>query len=234
LVALRVDVGAKGFGPGADIDRLLSRFQSVMEAAKGLRAPLVCVEAGPLPEPARAAKLKPAVTPEQAGLLIIPTAPAPLQPQGEPPHPGSDPGVVSHVDTALSALGALADRVGVTLAFRSDLASFAALGRALDAAACPQFALDLDPVALLRDAWERDEVFSRLGRLIRHVRARDAVVGGDRRTKPAVIGQGSTEWPALLAALDAAGYAGWLAIDPIELPDRVAAAMAGAKFLMAV
>src|SRR6266550_2140152 len=49
LIGLRVDVGPKGFGPGVDIDRLLAQFQRVMEAAKDLSAPLVCVEAGPLP-----------------------------------------------------------------------------------------------------------------------------------------------------------------------------------------
>src|SRR3954471_19629723 len=59
LIGLRVDVGPKGFGPSADIDRLLSRFEKVMDAAKGLGAPLVCVETGPLPEPAAAAKPKP-------------------------------------------------------------------------------------------------------------------------------------------------------------------------------
>jgi sugar phosphate isomerase/epimerase len=234
LVALQVDVGPKGFGPGADIDRLLAQFRRVMEAAKGLLTPLVCVEAGPLPEPAIAAKPKSAVTPDQAGLIIIPSAAAATQPQGEPARPGPDPAVVSHVDTALAALGALTDRIGVILAFRSDLASFAALDRALAAAACPSFGVDFDPVALLRDAWDRDEIFSRFGALIRHVRARDALVGSDRRTRPAPIGRGSTDWPALLAAIDAAGYAGWLGIDPTELPDRAAAAAAGAKFLSSV
>src|SRR5262245_3353478 len=41
LVGLRYDVGPKGIGPGADIDRELSTLQGVMEAAKGLGAPLV-------------------------------------------------------------------------------------------------------------------------------------------------------------------------------------------------
>jgi len=77
-----------------------------------------------------------------------------------------------------------------------------------------------------------DEIFSRLGKLIRHVRARDAVLGADKRTKPAPIGQGSTDWPALLARLDAAGYSGWLTIDPIDLPDRSGAALAAQKNLL--
>src|SRR5438270_13637835 len=41
LVGLRVDLGAKGFGPGADIDRLLAQFEKVLESAAALVAPLV-------------------------------------------------------------------------------------------------------------------------------------------------------------------------------------------------
>lgn len=232
LVGLRVDVGVRGFGPGADIDRLLWQFDKVMDAAKGLGAPLVCVEAGPLPEPATAPPPpKPGITQREAGLILLPETSTPPQPPPGRPVPGPDPQVVSQIDTALAALGSRADRIAVTLAFRSDLASFAALDRALTAAACPWFVVDLDPVAILRDAWPADEIFSRLGHLIRHVRGRDAVVGSDRRTRPAVIGQGSTPWPQFLADLDAAGYRGWLTIDPLELQDRAAAAIAGAKCL---
>ena len=233
LVGLRVDLGPKGLGRGADIDRLLSQFTRVMEAAKGLAAPLICVETGPLPDPPAEVKPKPRVTPQQAGLIIIPdpTSPPPAESSGEPARPraGPDATLVSHVDTALVELGARADRVGVTLAFRSDLSSFAALERALAAARCPWFGIDLDPVAILRDAWTMDEIFSRLGGFIRHLRGRDAVVGADRRTQPAVIGRGSTDWPALLAALDAAGFHGWVTIDPLELADRAGAGVAGMK-----
>jgi sugar phosphate isomerase/epimerase len=142
--------------------------------------------------------------------------------------------VVAQVDAALAELGGRADRLGVTIAFRSDLASLAALERALSAAACPWFGIDLDPVALLRDEWTADEAFSRLGTLVRHVRGRDAVLGADRRTRPAVIGQGSTNWGELLADLDSAGYRGWITIDPLELPDRARAAGAGASYLRGV
>jgi sugar phosphate isomerase/epimerase len=234
LIGLRVDAGAKGFGPGADIDQLLSRFAMVMEAAKGLGTPLVCAETGPLPEPATAPKPRPAITPEQAGLIIIPDAAAPAKPQAafEPPsRPAADPAIVAQVDAAMVELGSRADRLGVTVALRSDLASFASLDRALAAAACPWFGIDLDPVSILRDLWSIDEVFSRLGSLIRHVRGRDAVLGADRRTRPALIGQGSTNWGELMASLDAAGYRGWLTIDSLELPDRAGAAIAAAELL---
>jgi sugar phosphate isomerase/epimerase len=106
------------------------------------------------------------------------------------------------------------------VAFRSDLSSFAALDRALRRADCPWFGVDLDPVAVLRDAWDVDEVFSRLGGQVRHVLGRDATRGADRRTKPAVVGKGGTDWPKLLSNLDEAGYSGWITVAPIELTDR--------------
>ncbi|MGD0138778.1 MAG: TIM barrel protein [Tepidisphaeraceae bacterium] len=145
-----------------------------------------------------------------------------------------DPGPIPTdqvVDAALSELGRRADRHGVTIAFRGELAAFAALDRALKTAACPWFGLDLDPVAILKDDWSMDEIFSRLGGQIRHVRARDALAGPDHRTKPAVIGTGSVNWPRLLSDLDAAGYHGWITLDPVELPNRRAAATAGATSL---
>jgi sugar phosphate isomerase/epimerase len=130
---------------------------------------------------------------------------------------------MSAVDSAMFELGRRADRYGVTLAFRTDLASFAAIQRALAAAACPWFGLDLDPAAVLRDAWSTDEVFSRLGPLIRHVRARDALAAG-ARTRPAIVGQGNVNWDELFTALDDTGYRGWITTDPIELPERATAA----------
>ena len=224
LIGLRVDLGNKGLAPGADVDRALARVDRAMDAAAGLTAPLVCVDLGPLPEPARAAVAKPKVDSAAAGLIIIPTAADLAAVQPAEPEVQGDATFESAVDAALVELGHRADRYSVMLAFRSDLSSYAALDRAIRAADCPWFGVDLDPVAILRDRWEVDEVFSRLGPLVRHVRARDAVAGHDKRTKPAAIGQGSTNWEQLLALLDDAAYHGWLALDPVELPDRNAAA----------
>jgi sugar phosphate isomerase/epimerase len=230
LAGLRVELGHRGLGPGADIDRVLSRFDQVMDAARGLGAPLVCVDLGSLPEPAPVpAQGRPAISPEQAGLILLPeSAPAPPAPVASVQ---PDPAFIAQVDAALVELGARADRFGVMLALRSDLASFAALERALVAARCPWFGIDFDPVAVLRDPWTLDEILSRFGSLVRHVRARDAVAGADRRTRPAVVGAGATNWPALLAALDSAAYRGWLTLDPLELADRAGAAIAGLEHL---
>ena len=228
LVALRADTGPKGFARDADIDRLLARLTQVFEAAKALVVrPLVCIDIGALPEPPTPTAPKPTITPEQAGLIIIPTSPPPPPPQESRPVPAPDPAAIAHVDAILHELCTRADRVGVTLAVRSDLSSYAALDRAITAAACPWFGIDLDPVAILRDHWGTDEVFSRLGGLVRHVRARDATVGHDHRTRPAAIGHGDVDWGQLAALLDEAGYNGWLTVDPLELSDRQAAGREG-------
>ena len=228
LVGLRWDAGPKGLRPGTDVDQALSRLERALEAAAGLQSPLVCVDLGPLPEPPPESKPKPKVTQEQAGLILLPEGignERSNESQEQPPAGRAvDPSFASQVDGAMAELGRRADRYGTTVAFRSDLASFAALERVLRQANCPSFGIDLDPVALLRDAWETDEVLSRLGAQIRHVRGRDATAGADRRTKPAVVGQGDTNWEELLADLDAAGYSGWITVDPIELSDRTAAA----------
>lgn len=231
LVALNIDLGGKGLAPGADIDRILARLTQAMEAAKSLAvSPMVCVDLGPLPEPAIVEKPKPSVTPEQAGLIIIPSLSAPA-PATAPTRPPPDPALVSSVDGALRELGSIADRMGVMVALRTELASYAAIDRALAAASCPWFGIDLDPVGVLRDEWSSDDLFSRLGSLVRHVRVRDAIAGADKRTKPAVVGRGSTVWPEFLSNLDAAGYKGWLTVDPLELSDRQAGASEAARFI---
>jgi len=74
LAALRADFGPKGLAPGVDVDRLLARMAAVMDATKALVVPpLLCLDLGPLPEPPAEEKPRPRVTPEQAGLIIIPS-----------------------------------------------------------------------------------------------------------------------------------------------------------------
>jgi sugar phosphate isomerase/epimerase len=230
LVGVQMDLGPKGFGPGADLDRLLAQIDKAIHAAIELGAGVICIDLGMLPAPPEPPKTTPAVSPEQAGLIILPTreeVAKTARPMAEAASPPPDPQLVSQVDSAMAALGEIADRYRATIAFHSSLAGFAAIERAVNAARCPWFGIDLDPVAVLRDRWPSDETFSRLGNLIRHVRARDAVLGTDRRTKPVEIGRGSVTWPELLGALDESDYAGWLTIDPADLPDPRRAAEIG-------
>src|SRR5438270_855103 len=112
LIGLRADVGPKGFGPGADIDRVLSRLDRMMEAAAGLTAPLICVELGPLPSAPVQERPKPTITPSQAGLILLPNPPPPSRPTAAPAPP-PDPAFDSQVSAALADLGAWADRYSV-------------------------------------------------------------------------------------------------------------------------
>jgi sugar phosphate isomerase/epimerase len=230
LIGLQLALGPKGFALGADVDRQISRIDRAMESAAGLQSPLLCIDLSTLPRAKSPPRPKPAVTAEQAGLIIIPTMSA-VEPAAPVETPGPDPAFVAQVNGALSELGVRADRYGVSVAFSSSLASFAALQEAIAQARCSWFGIDLDPVSILRDEWSIDEIFSSAGSLIRHVRGRDAVAGDDKRTQPAVVGKGSTNWRELLDALDDAGYSDFISIDPTELPERAAAAIAGAAFL---
>jgi len=124
-----------------------------------------------------------------------------------------DAAFVSQLNAAMDEVGRYADRYSCVVAFRSELASLASLKQAVIGVRCPWYGVDLDPVAVARDRWALDEVFSELGQLVRHVRGRDAIIGAERRTKPSRIGEGSVEWVDLLANLDASGYRGWLTID---------------------
>lgn len=223
IVGLRVDLGQSGLSPKSDIDQQLSRIEKAMETAKGLAAPLVCVDLGPLPSPAKVQPPRPRVTPDMAGLILLPNLPDPPAAEPDAMQTPADLSFIAHLDAVMHELGRRADRYGVMLAFRSDLASLAAVERTMAAASCPWFGIDLDPVALLRDGADLDKTFDAIGPLIRHVRARDAVLGAGHRTRPAAIGLGGVDWPHLLANLDAAGYYGWLTIDPVELPDRLTA-----------
>lgn len=232
LIGLRGSLGPKGLGHGADVDRVISQVDRAMECARSLTAPLLCIDLGPLPHVVDEVRAKPAVTAEMAGLLILPTTATGGPPKAIEKSPPPDPAFVAQVDSALTELGVRADRYGVTVALRSDLANVASLERAILAARCPWFGIDFDPVAVVTDDdWDIDEVFSRLGALIRHVRARDAVRGQGNRTSPAVIGKGAVNWEEVVARLEEAGYGGAITVDPTELSDRPAAARAGADHL---
>ena len=235
LVGLRCDLGGRGFLAGADVDCQLSRLDRAMDAARKLAAPVVCVDLGPLPNPPPGppAPPKPKPDPLAGGMLILPTAAEIAQLAGPPPEEISlpDPSDVDSVHAALAELAARSDRYGMPLAFSATLAPLAALHHVLASIDAPTFGVDLDPISLLEDRLTPPEAFDRLGPLVLHVRARDAIKGTAGRTRPAAVGSGDTDWPELLALLDDADYHGPVTLDPMQLPDRPAAAPRGLAHL---
>lgn len=231
-VALRVESGAEGLGPKADVDRVLDRADGVLRAAAALAVPVVCLDLGRLPPASKVVKPKPPVTSAMAGFLILPEPVVEAEP--EPAAAKVDPLVIAHWQRAMGALGEIADRYGVMLAMGSTLSGLASLDALLKASPCPWFGVDFDTASLLRDEWTPDNFFDALGPMIRHVRARDAVAGEGGRTKPTMIGRGDVQWRLILEMLDAADYHAALTIDPTELQDPPAAAVAGLKQIRAV
>ena len=236
LIALRAETGPDGLGPKADVDRVLDRADGVLRAAAALQTPLVCLDLGRVPPAPFVAKPRPPVTPAMAGFLILPEPTPEPEPEAVPPK--VDPALVAHWQRAMAVLGEIADRYGVVLALSAGLSPFAALAELLKQSACPWFGVDLDTAALVHtsagEGESPDALFDLLGPQIRHVRARDAVAGDAGRSKPAVLGRGDVPWRTVLELLDAAGYHAAVTVDPMELPDPAAAAVAGLKQLRAV
>ena len=234
LFALRCEAGPEGLGPKSDTDRILDRADGVLRASAALGCTGVCFDLGRLPPAPRAAKLKPKVTPQMAGLLILPES-KPAEPAAdEPPATKIDPAVLGYWQQALAALADIADRYGQLVSIGTSLSSLASLVAIVTSVNCPWFGIDFDTSAVVRDEWSADEFFDAAAPLLQQVRARDAVAGEDRRSRPAVIGRGDVKWRELLAGLDAAGYAGPITIDPTELAEPTVATVAGLKQLKAV
>src|SRR5690242_2083139 len=76
LVGLQMDLGPRGLGPGADVDRQIHRIDRAMETCAALKSPLLCVELGPLPPATVEPRLTKPLDPSMAGAIIIPTAPS--------------------------------------------------------------------------------------------------------------------------------------------------------------
>ncbi len=232
LVALRTTVGPRGLGPDADVDQELDNLRKIIEAAAALSVRLICIDVGQLWEPPPEVAPRPQITPEQAGIILIPAMQPEISLHERPIEPSPAPSALSKsTGSALAALGGWADRCGVMVAFRSELASYAGLERVLRDVNCPWFGIDLDPAAMLPDRWSFDEILSRLGPLVRHVRGRDAVRGTDHRTRATVIGHGDVRWSELLGDLETGGYVGWISVDPVDLIDRPGAAASAVKYL---
>lgn len=227
MAAVRVDPGRHGFTPSADLNLVLDRLSVAAELVRELDCSLLLIDSGLLPPLPPERTIKPEISPGLAGALIIPEP----EPRAEPPPFRPDPVLEGSVQTAMRELCALCDRWGVRAGLSTSLSPHAALEAVLRQVDCPMFGVDLDPVSVLRDDWDLDRVLSVHSKRLTHVTFRDATVGQDRRTRPAVPGRGDADLQALLAKLEAADYRGWVTLDVTELVDRASGVAAGAKLL---
>lgn len=227
LVAIDLRLSPTGFSPKADLEKELDRLSRAMDVARGLQCALVLADLGPLPpapnEPTPVQKIDPGLL----GKLILPETVAP-KPVSILPR---DEAFESSLAIALRELGTRCDRASCRIAFRSSLGSFASLHHALSRVDCPWFAVDLDPLLMLADEWQPDEIFSRLGKQIAHVRGRDGLKGTGNRVTPTTIGKGVVNWRELNALLRDSDYRGSVSVDSIDLANRSVSAVAGLNVL---
>lgn len=228
LASVRVALAHAGLGQG-DAGKVLWMMERAMEAAAGVGARMICLDVGRLPAVKLESRSRP-VTPQQAGVILIPE-PKDIVEAVEETVDASELARWGAVDAGLREIGAMAERYSMVIALSSELSSFASLQRAIIQAACPWFGVDLDPVSVLRDRWDLEQVLDVVGGLVRHVRGRDAITGSDKRTQPAAMGKGSTDWKEVLALLSQGGYGGWITVDTMDLQDRAGEAVRARKML---
>ena len=216
LASVRMALPHDGLAQG-DAGQILWLVERAMKAAAGVGARMICLDLGRLPRARQESKPRP--TPLDAGVILVPE-PKQIVEMDDEPLDAAELARWGTVDMSLREIGVMADRYGMMVAMAAELSSFASLRRAIEPAGCQWFGVDLDPVSVLRDRWDLEHVLDALGALVRHVRARDAVRGADRRTRPAAIGQGDTNWKEMLALLSQGGYGGWINVDTMELQDR--------------
>lgn len=230
IESVRAEVPPGALSTPTDHDRLLWLVRQALEVASGIGTHCLCVDIGRLP---RVRQEKQATAPvRDPGLIIIPS-PRDQEIGHEPAIEPAELALWDGVDAVMREIGALADRIGMVVAFSAELSTFASLERMLRVQ-CPWFGVDLDPVSVLREKDDVEPVLDLVGPLVRHVRARDAVRGSGGRTQAAEIGRGSTNWAEFISLLDSGSFGGWFTVDTVDLPARASAAQRAAGVLAAV
>jgi sugar phosphate isomerase/epimerase len=132
----------------------------------------------------------------------------------------------------LTDLGAYGHRVGALLAAETGNESGDDLARLL--AAIPQGAIgvSLNPGNLVLGGFSPLEAVQALGTAILHVHATDAVgEPSGRRGEPAPLGEGTTDFPAILGALEETAYRGYFTIEHASAGDPLREIPAAIEYL---
>lgn len=123
----------------------------------------------------------------------------------------------------LADIGAWGERVGATLCAEAGRAAPTDLVRVIDALPEGFIGCDLVTGSLVVHGHDPVAAVETLGRHILFVHATDAVAGAYAgRGRPAPLGTGEVDLPAVLGALEERGYRGWVGVEPAD--EAVAAA----------
>lgn len=235
LVALSLELPPRTLLEPSQADRALAEVLQAIELGAGLRAGVVAVDIGAVPEALETTPVSVTPRPLETGLLILPSADDTARFGGEharaPARRAGTPGDRRLAESFVDELARSVDRLGVPLAIGSSLASLGSVHDLLRGVSLPLVGLDLDPSAPAREGRSCDELLDAfLGHAL-HVRARDAVGGASGRFRDAVIGQGDVRWAEVLQALGETDRVPPLTIDPRGLPDPRPATIAGLRHL---
>lgn len=117
----------------------------------------------------------------------------------------------------LTDLGAWGERVGATLCAEAGRAAPADLVRVIDALPAGTLGCDLVTGSLVVHRHDPAEAVEILGGHVLFVHATDAIAGAYAgRGRPATLGTGEVDLPAVLGALEERGYHGWVGVEPAD------------------
>ena len=205
---LRVTLPGKGLTPDADVEHFLDDLRTGAELARDCAFAGVACDLGRIPRAEDIPPPKKPVTPEMAGLILLPET---VQTPEDAPRPLSS-AEKSHAAMAAEVLreaGNRLDRIGTPVAFSATLAGTHDLVALLRSAGCPLFFRELDPASSVE---EGPASLVAIKPAVLHVRGTDAqAVSG--KTRPAAPGQGDANWPELLEALRDADYTGFITVE---------------------